>query len=182
MTVQFLQPEFSTLDVNKNDTFVFCFFSNEKPLKGIKGLLDWRMNGRISRLIIEGKITGILGESIIMPTNQRISANKVCMFGLGDSKEFSMEKCRKIILKIIDTLKKLNVHSFSLPLPGSPIVNLLFRERTQILMEEVFKSYEISDLKKINLGIIEGQHVQRQISDVVHSFIRTLSPSNIRIL
>jgi len=46
------------VDVQEVDVLVAGFFSDERPLKGSCGWIDWRFNGMLSQLLMENKLTG----------------------------------------------------------------------------------------------------------------------------
>jgi hypothetical protein len=51
-----LSPE--RIDIQECDVLVTGFFSDERPLRGSTGWIDWRLNGILSRLLIEKRLTG----------------------------------------------------------------------------------------------------------------------------
>jgi hypothetical protein len=59
-------------DLPKHKCLVLGIFSDEKPPRGICGLIDWRLNGMISQEIKQGRITGDFMEKILIPFPRRI--------------------------------------------------------------------------------------------------------------
>lgn len=68
------------------------FFENVRPLRGSTSLIDWRLNGRLSELIVKGHISGHFKESLIMPSQSRLATKDIFIFGLGDSGDVSEKK------------------------------------------------------------------------------------------
>lgn len=95
------------------------FFEDERPLRGPAGLLDWRLNGAISREIIHGRITGRFKETVIIPSNQRIRSPKILLIGLGMARRISYPKLREVSAHLLQTLLKIKVLDFCCSIPHS---------------------------------------------------------------
>lgn len=95
------------------------FFEDERPLKGAAGLLDWRLNGAISREIISGRIMGRFKETIIIPSNRRIQSPKILLIGLGSAAHISYPRLREISAHLLQTLLKINILDFCCAIPHS---------------------------------------------------------------
>src|SRR3989442_7133162 len=50
-----------------------CLFvaSDERPLTGLAGLVDWRLTARLSRLVRGGQLTGEAGEAVLTSPGPR---------------------------------------------------------------------------------------------------------------
>ncbi len=57
--------------------------SDERPLRGGAGRVDWRLCALLSELAIEGHLTGAVGEAILLPGTGRLNANRVLVLGVG---------------------------------------------------------------------------------------------------
>ena len=95
------------------------FFEDERPLRGAAGLLDWRLNGAISREIINGRITGRFKETVIIPSNRRIQSPKILLIGLGPVRRISYPKLREVSAHLLQTLLKINILDFCCSIPHS---------------------------------------------------------------
>jgi hypothetical protein len=56
----------------------------ERPLAGLAALLDWRMAGAVSRAIRSGTVTPEHGEALLLPTQGRLRAPRLFLFGVDD--------------------------------------------------------------------------------------------------
>ena len=83
------------------------FFQDVRPLKGSVSLIDWRLNGRLSDLILQGRISGEFAESLIMPSQGRLAAREIILFGLGQSREITEKKFEEGVSLLIEKLVKL---------------------------------------------------------------------------
>lgn len=80
------------------------FFEDVRPLRGSTSLIDWRLNGRLSDLIIQGRISGHFSESIIMPSQGRLATKDIIVFGLGTAGEVSEKRLEDGFSILIDKL------------------------------------------------------------------------------
>lgn len=129
------------IDKMPSDTLVLSLFSDEKPLKGANGLIDWRLCGKISKMIVAGSVTGKYKEStLVMSNNPRIP--RILIVGLGSSKDFNEERLKKIARFIGKTLNKINVKSASLAIPGSSYFPQNYATSTEIVIEAFADAYE----------------------------------------
>lgn len=113
----------STVPVDKVDVEVVAltFFEDERPLRGVAGLADWRMNGALSRLILNETVSGKEGESLLVSTDDRILSPRLLLYGLGNSELFDGKKFQEILATFIGTLKKLKLSRLAITIPGSSL-------------------------------------------------------------
>jgi hypothetical protein len=80
------------------------FFEDVRPLRGSTSLIDWRLNGRLSDLILKGHLSGHFQEALIMPSQGRLSTKDILLFGLGASNGVSEKKLEEGFSTLIDKL------------------------------------------------------------------------------
>lgn len=106
------------------EILALSFFEDERPLRRAAGMVDWRMNGALSRLILEGKLSGLKGESMLMSTDGRIAAERLLLFGLGESRDFNPEKYQELLQQFIKTVTKLKFRKVAVAIPGSSMFSM----------------------------------------------------------
>jgi len=67
----------------KIEGIVAACYANERPLRGLAGLLDWRFGGLISDCIRKGVITGAVGECVYLPVKKRDKSYHLFLVGCG---------------------------------------------------------------------------------------------------
>ncbi len=77
------------IDKVPSDTLVLSVFKDERPLKGANGLVDWRLCGKISRLIMDKTITCDYKEVTLIMSSKKMMAPRILVVGLGESKDFN---------------------------------------------------------------------------------------------
>ena len=79
------------------DALIVGFHEDIRPLKGGAGVLDWLLCGALSRLIIQKKITGAVGDVALLTSKGKVPADKIFMIGLGPKAELSAASLRSAL-------------------------------------------------------------------------------------
>jgi hypothetical protein len=91
-------------------------FEDVRPLKGRAGLVDWRLNGRLSKFIRESKFKGSKGEALLMPTRGRIDSEELLILGVGAKSSIRDPEIPHLLTLIVEKLLQKRCASFSLSL------------------------------------------------------------------
>ncbi len=94
------------------------FFSDVRPLRDTPALVDWRFNGDLSHLIEVDRLEGVQGETLMVPTQGRIMAEQLVLFGLGKREAWDPNHAEHIILNWIDKLEGLKKTKWLLSFSG----------------------------------------------------------------
>jgi len=123
-------------DESSRDCLVLPVFKDDRPLRGAAGLADWRLCGRLSRLISSAKATSEQGETMLLPPGRRLRFNRVMWFGLGDAKGYTDDRFRQDLVWILGVVKKAGVADWSLQLPGRASGLIGARRALEIILED----------------------------------------------
>lgn len=123
------------------------FFEDVRPLKGSTGLIDWRLNGRISELVLKGRLSGAFSESIIMPASGRLAADEILLFGLGLASELSEGRLESGFSALIDKLYRLRSPVIVLSLGDLAKDFMEWRSLLRSFMNQVNQKMEREDLQ-----------------------------------
>jgi len=170
MKIQLLRPDLHLLDHVNVDTVVLGVFQEDRPPRGLAGLLDWRLLGRLGNLVAQQKFAGGYRESLLLPTYGRIPAQRICVFGLGALEEFSPKRYQESCWYIGEILARLRTSSFLLSLPGSPRVAFPLRNRVETFLEEMARAFggEVEP----EVVLVEPPETHREITEVAASQAR----------
>lgn len=102
------------------DILVLGIFSDERPLSGLAGEVDWFACGIVSRLIRGNKVRGALGEQTLLATERKLPAPKVLICGLGERARFDRARLRQVCRALAVTLAKIGARDCALELFGQP--------------------------------------------------------------
>ena len=135
MDLRFSTPELRKLDLLGTEIIVSTIASDERPPHGVTGLLDFRLAGRISRLIQTGFATGKVGEVLLVPGKPKLPFDKILLFGIGKQAEFNDPVFRTVLNKILRTLEGLRARTAVVELPGRHFDAISPERAADILLE-----------------------------------------------
>ena len=121
MHVRFTVPELKQIDALRCEALALPLFSDERPLRGALGLVDWRMCGFVSRLRGTGRLQGSWQETVLIPARPKLSMDKLFVFGVGASSELDPARVRAAVDHMLDTLARARVRTTALALPGRAV-------------------------------------------------------------
>src|SRR5437667_11101312 len=71
-------------------------FTDERPLRGAAGLCDWRLCGRLSRLLRADRLSGREDEVVLLPpARARLPFSRLMLFGMGEQHGFGERRYRE---------------------------------------------------------------------------------------
>jgi len=143
------------VDVQECDVLVTGFFMDERPLGGSTGLIDWRLNGMLSRLLIEKRLGGSWKETTLIPSQGRVIPRMLLLLGLGERREYSYLRVRELSVHLLETLKKLDALDVCLSLPFEERYNVDCGKLAEVLIEG------IADCLDLNGHSFDGEWIQR---------------------
>ena len=136
MALSVLPLDLARWDETKRDCLVLPVFKDDRPLRGAAGLADWRLCGRLSRLVKANKATGDAGETLLLPPGRRLPFSRVMWFGLGESKGYSDERFRKDVAWILAVVGKANIVDWAFQAPGRASGLIGARRAIEIMLED----------------------------------------------
>lgn len=117
-TVSFLPLELRSLDKLRADLLILSVFEDERPLRGVSGLVDWRTCGMLSRFLARGHVTGTQGEIVLFPPGPKVGVGRGIILGLGPAAKYDEARYRRVVTEAADHISRLKLRSVALALPG----------------------------------------------------------------
>jgi hypothetical protein len=136
MGVHVLAADLAKWDEADHDALLLPIFADERPLRGAAGLADWRLCGRLSRLIKSGRASGAQGESILLPPGRRLRFQRIVVFGLGESKGYGEDRFRRDVRWIREVADKAGIRELALQAPGRARGLIGARRALELWLEE----------------------------------------------
>ncbi len=164
MSVQFLSCELAKWEEAGGDALVLTFFREERPLRGAAGLADWRLCGRLSRLIKMGRVRGEHGESLLMPCARRLPFRRILLLGLGAQRPFGDDVFRGHVRRIRDVMKKAGIQEYAVQPPGRATGLVAARRALEMWIEE---SGDAAEGERV--AIIDSSGAQKEMADILHA-------------
>src|SRR3954452_5186392 len=92
-------------------------FSDVRPLRGVAGLVDWRLNGHLSDRLREERFVGARGERLLLPS-RRLPWKAVLALGLGSTRDFDDARFREALDTAFTVLRGMGHSTLAAGLPG----------------------------------------------------------------
>jgi hypothetical protein len=118
MDVRFVTPDWKSLDALQSEAILAPLFSDERPLRGVLGLIDWRLCGFVSRMLQRGVLQGAAGEDVLIPLRPRLLVDKLLLFGLGPEAEFDEARAAAATERMLAAGVRARMRAMALVLPG----------------------------------------------------------------
>lgn len=79
------------------ESVVAFYFSDKKLLEGPAALLDWRLDGQLTRMLLSGDVLGKAGEHVMLQNNGKLKSDWVLFVGGGQWAGLSEETHASLI-------------------------------------------------------------------------------------
>ncbi|MGZ6123339.1 MAG: M17 family peptidase N-terminal domain-containing protein [Myxococcales bacterium] len=117
MDLSFFPLTLDAIDQAAAESLCLFVASDERPLTGLAGLVDWRLTARLSRLLRGGQLTGDAGEAVLTSAGPRLGFKKMFLFGIGSSGQ-SEEELQRRVAEALRKLADAGVRDAALQLPA----------------------------------------------------------------
>lgn len=162
MAISVLPLDLARWDEAARDCLVLPVFKDDRPLRGAAGLADWRLCGRLSRLIKGSKASAEQGETMLLPPGRRLRFSRLLWFGLGDAKGYSDERFKKDLAWILDVVGRAGVTDWALQAPGRASGLIGARRAVELMLEN-----EV--LARQSVVLLEDPTGQKDIAELLRS-------------
>ena len=160
MELHFVAPDLTKLDAPMAaEVVACCVYEDEMPMRGLAGLVDWRMAGKLSALEREGFLRGETSEVLCVPGRPRVPFDKVLLFGLGKRASFDDEACKKALAHVIRVLEGLRVRRAVVEIPGRGGEERVSPERAAEILHELTHDTTSQDA----WWLVEGSDGERRL-------------------
>lgn len=136
MKLSLLPLDLARWDESAHDALLVPVFSDERPLRGAAGLADWRLCGRLTRLLKARRLLGARGETVLFPPGRRLSFARLLLFGVGPSTGYGDAELRRDLRWMRDVAFSAGVTSFALEAPGRATGLVGARRALEVVLDE----------------------------------------------
>ena len=158
MEYRFAPLTLRSLDELKTEVLCLSVFSDERPLRGAAGLVDWRLCGRLSELLVSGQLTGAFDQALLMPPPpRRLSAERVFCLGAGSRLALDEGRFRTLTQRLVARVLALRVRTAAIALPHASVPGLDPVRAIDLLLEQTLTCSERFD----ELVLIDTSEAQR---------------------
>jgi hypothetical protein len=107
------------------ESVVALYFSDQKPLEGPAALLDWRLNGQLTRMLLDGEVQGRAGEHVMLQNNGKLKTDWILFVGGGKWHGLCQETHAALIKHMVRVARQ----------AGFKVVSLAFMPHEEINVE-----------------------------------------------
>jgi hypothetical protein len=161
MAITLLPMDLARWDEHARDVLVVSTFADERPLRGAAGLADWRLCGRLSRLIKTEKASGARGESLLLPPGKRLRFDRVFWFGLGSSSGYTDSRFNGDVTWMLEVVRKAGARDVALQAPGRATGIIGARRGLELLLDLVPDT--------LPLALIEDPAGQKDVAELLRT-------------
>ncbi|HUJ57256.1 MAG TPA: M17 family peptidase N-terminal domain-containing protein [Kofleriaceae bacterium] len=162
MALSVLPLDLARWDEAARDCLVLPVFRDDRPLRGAAGLADWRLCGRLSRLLKHSRATAEAGETLMLPPGRRLRFARILWFGLGESRGYTEERFRKDLAWILGVVTRAGVKDWAVQMPGRASGLIGARRAIEIVLED-------RALADQPLAILEDPAGQKDIAELLRA-------------
>lgn len=129
--LRFAEQDLPALDALEVEALALVVAADERPLRGLAGLVDWRLCGKLSRVLKSDFFRGETGDSLLLPAGGRLPVRRIFVFGCGSGTD--PEAVRTELARAFSVLERAGVTSvaFGLPLADPQEAAAVARECAQ---------------------------------------------------
>ena len=146
------------------DLLAVGFYSDVRPLRGAAGLLDWRLDGRLSALIVAGHLTGAAEEQLLIPSRKRLPWTLTLACGLGPTATMDESRLQRAVGRTLVTMRGMGLQRLAIALPGRDGERIPARRALQLFLQE---AEETSPGIVGEVTLIETAAGQKELGEVV---------------
>lgn len=118
MELEFVARDLRRLDELGGEVVACGGFQDERPFRGLLGLLDWRFAGRLGALAKQAFLTSEGGEVLLVPGRPHVPFEKVLILGLGTRSGFGDGTFRAAVDRLLSAMSGLRARKAVVELPG----------------------------------------------------------------
>ena len=141
------------------DGLVGWVFADERPPRGVAGLLDWRTCGRVSRWLLAGAFSGAPGEAMLFPPGHGLPFRVALLLGAGVRAAQDEAAFRDTVRDGLDRARRLGLQRFAMGLLARG-PNVSARRAIEILLDEGAGA-------DVDLFLVEPPPAQKEMGEVV---------------
>ena len=99
------------------ETLAVPLFEDQRPLTGPVAVVDWRLDGALTRMLLDGELSGRSGETLAMQTNVRFAAPWVLLAGGGAWRSLDRGGYLQMVERLLKLAGRAGVGELALCLP-----------------------------------------------------------------
>lgn len=120
---------------------VAVVFQDERPVQGVAARADWRLNGFLSRLLMDARFSGERGDWLLLHTQGRLPYTRLFLVGMGRRQEREIATSRRALASIASKVALAGVHSFAIDLSEVIPAEMGAEDAMVVFLEALSQAY-----------------------------------------
>jgi len=150
---QFVPVRMRDIDTLEGGLVAVALFDDDRPPGGLAGLVDWRMDGLISRIRVTtvypdmqnphykglalGPFGAGLAEKLLFPAGRLLPFFRILVVGMGSRKGYNSQRYKAVVEAVVGSASSLRVDKLTLRLPGWKAAGLPARRACDIFVSKL---------------------------------------------
>jgi hypothetical protein len=124
-----------TADRMEGSVVASLYFEDVRPLRGAAALLDWRLSGRLTDMLLAKEVSGQAGEHVLVGNNGKLAADWILFVGGGSWRDLDVVRYRKVLRQLLQVCSNagFSLVSIGLTATASMPQNVLEQELNRAL-------------------------------------------------
>lgn len=135
MKLSLLALDLARWDETPRDALLLPVFRDQRPLRGAAGLADWRLCGRLTRLVRSARMNGERGETLMLPPGRRLTFRRLFLFGIGSSEGYDEHRLRDDLFWMRRVAADAGANDVALEAPGRASGAIGVRRALEVVLE-----------------------------------------------
>ena len=178
MKLRLAPPTLDALDdlgPDPQGCLVLTTFADDRPLRGLTGLVDWRLNGQLSRLLRRDFVDGHWLEVTMAPIEGRLPFDRLLLIGLGRRSEFNAQRFEESCRAGFATLAGVGALRWAMPMPGRIGLDVGVRQALSGWKRALQSALDTTQLAAAEVTVLESPEVLRELAEPLRAVARELS-------
>jgi len=184
---RFMAPRMKDLDTAMGELLVVGVFDDERPPHALAGLVDWRMDGLVSRMrlmamrpdlpnphyqaTVMGTFSAMPDEKLLFPTQGRLPFDRVLAVGLGPAKKYDSHKYKSAVHTIVQAASAMHAAQMTLQLPGWQVAGMPARRAADVFMSEMIAVRQAGNDPPAEVCLVEVLDHQAEMDERIVEMI-----------
>ncbi len=110
-------PADQPLELLEVEVLAAFLFADQRPLVGAAGLLDWRLDGEVTRMLQAGRISGNRSEQLVLRAGVKLNAQWVLLLGAGQRRECTERQLKTLLKELWKSCSRAGFKQIGVALP-----------------------------------------------------------------
>jgi hypothetical protein len=99
------------------EALAVLLFEDQRPLTGPVAVVDWRLDGALTRMLLAGELSGRNGERLVIQTNHKFAAPWVLLAGCGPQRALDRSGYVLLVERLLKVATRAGIGELALCLP-----------------------------------------------------------------